>query len=60
MFVVGFISCSLLVVTFIRDPCNVINNEFIKEIKLISRLAGESHKKRINEKSINLYLIQIV
>lgn len=44
MFIVGFISCSLLVVIFIRDPCDVINNEFIKEIKLISRLAGESQK----------------
>ncbi|XP_050489330.1 homeobox protein 4-like [Bombus huntii] len=42
MFVVGFISCSLLVVIFIRDPCDVINNEFIKEIKLISRLADDA------------------
>ncbi|KOX74352.1 hypothetical protein WN51_00255 [Melipona quadrifasciata] len=42
MFIAGFISCSLLVVIFIRDLCDVTNNEFIKEIKLISRLADDA------------------
>ncbi|CAD1477417.1 unnamed protein product, partial [Heterotrigona itama] len=42
MFIAGFISCSLLVVIFIRDFCDVTNDEFIKEIKLISRLADDA------------------
>ncbi|KAF3427911.1 hypothetical protein E2986_00182 [Frieseomelitta varia] len=42
MFIAGFISCSLLVVIFIRDLRDVTNNEFIKDIKLISRLADDA------------------
>lgn len=44
MFVIGFISCSLLVIIFVQSSSDETNDRFIKEIKIISRLAGEFRK----------------
>lgn len=56
MFIIGFISCSLLVIIFIQNPCEETNDQYIKKIKIISQLAGK-FRNAINEKNINLYLI---
>ncbi|CAK9817440.1 hypothetical protein ANTQUA_LOCUS9377 [Anthophora quadrimaculata] len=39
VFVIGFISCSLLVIIYVRDLCDVTSDRYIKEVKLTSRLA---------------------
>ncbi|CAK9801535.1 hypothetical protein ANTPLA_LOCUS2858 [Anthophora plagiata] len=39
VFVIGFISCSLLVIIYVRDLCDVTSDWYIKEVKLTSRLA---------------------
>lgn len=56
MFIIGFISCSLLVIIFIQNPCEEINDQYIKKINIISQLEGK-FRNAINEKNINLYLI---
>lgn len=57
MFIIGFISCSLLVIIFIQNPCKETNDQYIKKIKIISQLAGK-FRNAINKKNINLYLIK--
>ncbi|XP_017759292.1 PREDICTED: probable cyclin-dependent serine/threonine-protein kinase DDB_G0292550 [Eufriesea mexicana] len=42
MFVIGFISCSLLVIIFVQNSSDETNDRFIKEIKIISRLADDA------------------
>ncbi|XP_076174235.1 uncharacterized protein LOC143150090 isoform X2 [Ptiloglossa arizonensis] len=42
MFIIGFISCSLLVVVFLKDDTNVTSVQLIKDIKIISRLADDA------------------
>ncbi|CAK9833577.1 hypothetical protein ANTRET_LOCUS10238 [Anthophora retusa] len=39
VFVIGFISCSLLVIIYVQDLCDVTSDRYIKEVKLTSRLA---------------------
>ncbi|CAL7945570.1 unnamed protein product [Xylocopa violacea] len=42
IFAIGFISCSLLVVIFLQDSCDIIDNVYIKTIKIVSRLADDA------------------
>ncbi|XP_076751952.1 uncharacterized protein LOC143424030 [Xylocopa sonorina] len=42
IFAIGFISCSLLVVIFLQDSCDITGNEYIKKIKIVSRLADDA------------------
>lgn len=41
MFIIGFISCSLLVIIFTQNPCEKTNDRYIKKINIISQLAGK-------------------
>lgn len=50
MFIIGFISCSLLVIIFIQNPCEETNDHYIKKINIISQLAGKFRINAINEK----------
>lgn len=47
LFIIGFISCSLLLVIYLQDPCEVTGEQGLKEIRMISRLAGEWRKENI-------------
>ncbi|XP_031829581.2 uncharacterized protein LOC116425689 [Nomia melanderi] len=42
MFVIGFISSSLLAIIFLSDDCDIKDSQFIKDIKIISRLADDA------------------
>ncbi|XP_017798508.1 PREDICTED: uncharacterized protein LOC108579475 [Habropoda laboriosa] len=42
VFVIGFISCSLLVIIYVRDICDVTGDRYIKEVKVTSRLADNA------------------
>ncbi|KAG6794615.1 MATH and LRR domain-containing protein [Apis mellifera caucasica] len=42
MFIIGFISCSLLVIIFIQNPCEETNDHYIKKINIISQLADDA------------------
>ncbi|XP_031366770.1 MATH and LRR domain-containing protein PFE0570w-like isoform X5 [Apis dorsata] len=42
MFIIGFISCSLLVIIFIQNPCEEINDQYIKKINIISQLEDDA------------------
>ena len=42
VFVIGFISCSLLVAIYLRDDCDAASVQFIKDIRIISRLADDA------------------
>ncbi|XP_076662529.1 uncharacterized protein LOC143365818 [Halictus rubicundus] len=41
-FIVGFISCSLLIVVYLRDDYDISGGQMIKDIKIISRLADDA------------------
>ncbi|XP_061940494.1 MATH and LRR domain-containing protein PFE0570w-like isoform X3 [Apis cerana] len=42
MFIIGFISCSLLVIIFTQNPCEKTNDRYIKKINIISQLADDA------------------
>ncbi|XP_033336403.2 uncharacterized protein LOC117226303 isoform X2 [Megalopta genalis] len=43
MFIAGFMSCSLLLVIYLRDDYDdVLGSQFIKDVKMISRLADDA------------------
>ncbi|XP_043252519.1 uncharacterized protein LOC122397431 [Colletes gigas] len=42
MIIIGFMSCSLLVIIYSNNDCNITNAQFIKNIKIISRLADDA------------------
>ncbi|XP_076633645.1 uncharacterized protein LOC143347901 [Colletes latitarsis] len=42
MIIIGFMSCSLLIVIYSNNDCNITNAQFIKNIKIISRLADDA------------------
>ncbi|XP_043785531.1 MATH and LRR domain-containing protein PFE0570w-like, partial [Apis laboriosa] len=42
MFIIGFISCSLLVIIFIQNPCEETNDQYIKKINIISQLEDDA------------------
>ena len=42
VFVIGFIACSLLVAIYLRDDCDIASVQFIKDIRIISRLADDA------------------
>lgn len=49
VFVIGFISCSLLVAIYLRDDCDAASVQFIKDIRIISRLAGASKQRSMQK-----------
>ncbi|XP_076292676.1 uncharacterized protein LOC143214952 [Lasioglossum baleicum] len=42
MFIAGFMSCSLLIVVYLGDDYDISGGQFIKNIKIISRLADDA------------------
>ncbi|KZC11759.1 hypothetical protein WN55_03595 [Dufourea novaeangliae] len=42
MFIIGFISCSLLIVVYLRDDCDLISDQYVKDIQIISRLTDDA------------------